>query len=72
VRIATRGIITGFQSLSKHFEELMVTDYTGHDGEPQAFKMLWWSNWNKDHVHMDSEHIIDANDNEWNDGEFGK
>ena len=50
----------------------MAIRRAGYDGESEASIRLWCSNWNKDHMQMDFELTIDANDNEWNHGEFGK
>lgn len=55
-----------------HFETWMAIKQVDYDGEPKVSIRLWFSNWNKDHVQMDFNHIIDSNDNGRNDGEFGK
>ena len=43
-----------------------------YDGEPLVSKRLWRPNWNKNHVQVDFDHTIEANDNDGDDGGFGE
>ena len=50
----------------------MAIKNTGYDGEPGVSKRMWGSNWNKDHVQMEFDLIIDSIDIDGDNGEFGK
>ena len=50
----------------------MAIKYADYDGVPEVSERLWHSNWNKDHVQVDSDHTIDSYDNGGDDGGFGE